>query len=161
MAIDYHLKIGSIKGESAHDKHKEEIKLLAWNWGVTNHTTIVGQGMSAGKVSVSDLTITKNVDASSPKLLELCSTGKHVDEAILSCCKSTGATTTQDFFIIKMKEVYVTSYQIGGAAGEDVGAETISLTCGYIHHDYKKQDKAGTLTSAATFGLNVISGTSG
>jgi len=160
MAIDYHLKIGSIKGESAHTKHKDEIDIMAWTWGATNHTTIVGHGLSAGKVSVSDLSITKRVDKSSPKLLELCATGKHVDDAVLTCSKSTGQTSTEDFLTIKMKEVYVTSYQIGGSAGEDVGAETVSLTCGSIHHDYKSQDKAGVLTSAASYGFNIITGSS-
>ena len=60
MAIEYHLKFGSIKGESAATKHKEEIELLSWSWGASNPTTIVGAGMSAGKVSMSDLSFTKH-----------------------------------------------------------------------------------------------------
>jgi type VI secretion system secreted protein Hcp len=148
MAIEYHLKFGSIKGESAATKHKEEIELLSWSWGASNPTTIVGTGMSAGKVSMSDLSFTKRVDKSSPKLLELCVTGKHVDEVTLSCSKQTGGKTPEDFLIIKLKEVYVSSHQCGGSAGEDVGTESLSITYGSINYDYKVQDKAGTLTSA-------------
>ena len=59
MAIEYLLKIGNIKGESVATKHKEEIELLSWSWGASNPTTIVGSGMSAGKVSMSDLNFTK------------------------------------------------------------------------------------------------------
>ena len=131
MAIEYHLKFGSIKGESAATKHKEEIELLSWSWGACNPTTIVGAGMSAGKVSMSDLSFTK-----------------HVDEAILYCSKQTGGKTPEDFVTIKFKEVYVSSYQTGGSSGEDVGSESISITYGVINFDYKVQDKAGTLTSA-------------
>jgi type VI secretion system secreted protein Hcp len=148
MAIEYHLKCGSIKGESAASKHKEEIEILSWSWGASNPTTIVGEGMSAGKVSMSDLSFTKRVDKSSPKLLELCVTGKHVDDATLCCSKQTGGKTPEDFLTLKFKEVYVSSFQLGGSAGEDVGTESVSLTYASINYDYKSQDKAGTLTSA-------------
>jgi type VI secretion system secreted protein Hcp len=148
MAIEYHLKFGSIKGESAATKHKEEIEVMSWSWGASNPTTIVGTGMSAGKVSMSDLSITKRVDKSSPKLLELCITGKHVDEATLYCSKQTGQKTPEDFLTIKLSEVYVSSHQCGGSSGEDVGSESLSFTYGKINYDYKQQDKSGTLTSA-------------
>ena len=36
MASDIFAKIGDIKGESLDDKHKDEIELLSWSWGVTN-----------------------------------------------------------------------------------------------------------------------------
>src|SRR5208337_5570513 len=94
------------------------------------------------------INFTKKSDKSSPKLLELCFTGKHVDEAILYCSKQTGGKTPDDFLTIKMKEVYVSSFQAGGSHGEDVGAESFSLTYGSINYDYKVQDKAGTLSSA-------------
>jgi len=148
MAIEYHLKFGSIKGESPATKHKEEIELLSWSWGASNPTTLVGTGMSAGKVSMSDLSFTKRVDKSSPKLLEMCVTGKHVDNVTLYCSKQTGGKTPEDFLIIKLEEVYVSSHQCGGSAGEDVGTESFTLTYGKINYDYKQQDKSGTLTSA-------------
>jgi type VI secretion system secreted protein Hcp len=88
------------------------------------------------------------VDKSSPKLLELCITGKHVDEATLYCSKQTGQKTPEDFLTLKFSEVYVSSHQIGGSSGEDVGTESLSFTYGKINYDYKQQDKAGTLTSA-------------
>ena len=155
MAIEYHLKCGSIKGESAASKHMDEIEILSWSWGASNPTTIVGSGMSAGKVSVSDLSFTKHVDKSSPKLLELCITGKHVDEATLYCGKSTGGKTPDDFLTIKLKEVYVSSFQVGGSSGEDVGSESLSLSYGSINYDYKAQDKAGTLSSAGNVEYDV------
>jgi type VI secretion system secreted protein Hcp len=148
MAIEYHLKCGTIKGESASTKHMDEIELLSWSWGATNPTTIVGSGMSAGKVSMSDLSFTKHVDKSSPKLLELCITGKHMDDATLCCSKQTGGKTPEDFLTLKLKEVYVSSFQAGGSSGEDVGTESVSITYGSINYDYKAQDKTGTLTSA-------------
>jgi type VI secretion system secreted protein Hcp len=156
MAIEYHLKLGSVKGESGASKHKEEIELLSWSWGASNPTNISGSGMSAGKVSMTDLSFTKKVDKSSPKLLELCVTGKHVDDATLYCSKQTGGKTPEDFLTIKLKEVYVSSFHAGGSEGEDVGTESLSITYGWIDYDYKVQDKAGTLTSAGNVQYNLV-----
>jgi len=147
MAIEYHLDVKGIKGESQADKHMDHIELMSWSWGASNPTTIVGAGMSGGKVTVSDLTISKKVDKSSPGLLELCITGKHVDDATLYCSKQTGGKTPEDFLVITLHEVYVSSHQCAGSFGEDVGTESLSFTYGKINYDYKTQDKSGTLTT--------------
>jgi len=156
MAIEYFLKFGNLKGESQATKHKEEIELMSWSWGANNPTTIVGSGMSTGKVSMSDITITKRVDKASPKLLELLVTGKHVTDATLTCQKQTGDKTPQDYLTIKLKEVYVSSYQTGGSSGDDLGSESVSLSYGTINYDYKEQKPDGTLTSAGNVEFNLF-----
>ena len=35
MAVDYFLKVDGIPGESADAKHKDEIDVLAFSWGVS------------------------------------------------------------------------------------------------------------------------------
>ena len=35
MAVDMFIKIDTIPGESKDDKHKGEIDVLAWSWGLT------------------------------------------------------------------------------------------------------------------------------
>ena len=147
MAIEYHLDIKDVKGESQAAKHKEQIELLTWSFGASNPTTIVGAGMSAGKVSMSDLSFTKRVDKSSPKLLGLCVTGDHAKEATLYCSKQTGQKTPEDFLIIKLTEVYVSSFQCGGSSGEDTGTESISVSYATIDYDYKVQGADGKLVS--------------
>jgi len=156
MAIDYHLKVEGIEGESQHAKHSSEIDILSWQWGAANPVRIVGAGMSAGKVSMSDLTITKRVDKSSPKLLGFNVTGKHAKYAVLTASKSTGGKTPDDFLTIKLEEVYVSSYQIGGSHGEDTGIENLSLAYGKIAYDYKEQKSDGTLTSAGEVAYDLM-----
>ena len=40
MAVDMFLKVSNnIKGESKDHKHKDEIDVLAWSWGVSNSGT--------------------------------------------------------------------------------------------------------------------------
>lgn len=45
MAVDMFIKIGDLKGEAQDQKHKDEIDVLSWNWGVSNSgSTHVGGG---------------------------------------------------------------------------------------------------------------------
>jgi len=156
MAIEYFLKIKGADGESQASKHKNEIELLSWSWGASNPTSIVGAGMSAGKVAMSDLSFSKKVDKASPQLLKLCVEGTHADDATLSCQKSTGQKTPEDFLIITLKEVYVTSLQVGGSSGEDTGTESVSLSYADITYDYKVQDEKGTLKSGGKVEYNLL-----
>ena len=53
MASDIFAKIGDIKGESTDSKHKDEIEVLSFSWGVTNSAKIKGGG--AGKAILSPI----------------------------------------------------------------------------------------------------------
>ena len=44
MASDIFAKLGDIKGESLDDKHKDEIEVLSWSWGVSNAGAAEGGG---------------------------------------------------------------------------------------------------------------------
>ena len=44
MASDLFIKIGDIKGESLDDKHKDEVDVLAWSWGVSQSGSMHGGG---------------------------------------------------------------------------------------------------------------------
>ena len=72
MAIaDYFLKnLDGIDGESTDDKHKNEIEVDSFSWGVTQSGTAgrTGTGRGAGKASIQDLHFTSKVNKASPKL---------------------------------------------------------------------------------------------
>ena len=72
MAADIFAKIGDIKGESLDDKHKDEIEVLSWSWGVANSATKArgGGGEAAGKANFSDLSFTHHIDKASPALMK-------------------------------------------------------------------------------------------
>ena len=57
MSYAIFIKMDSITGESRDAKHKGEIDVLSWSWGVTNHPSeIAGKvGAVSGKSSSSDL----------------------------------------------------------------------------------------------------------
>src|SRR5215467_7426071 len=91
MAVDMFIKIGDLKGESKDSKHKDEIDVLAWSWGMSNSGSAhVGGGAGSGKVNVQDLSFTKYTDAASADLYLACCNGKHFDEALLTVRKAGG-----------------------------------------------------------------------
>ena len=49
MAVDMFLKMDGIKGESVDDKHKDEIDVLSWSWGMSQSGSAhMGGGAGAG-----------------------------------------------------------------------------------------------------------------
>ena len=69
------LKLGDIPGESADTDHKEWIIIESMSQGITRGAGLTGQSRRRGSVVLEDLTCTKELDKSSPKLAEAVCTG--------------------------------------------------------------------------------------
>jgi type VI secretion system secreted protein Hcp len=154
MAVDMFLKISGIDGESVDSKHKGEIDVLSFSWGVSNATRQAGTTRigSTGKTTVSDFSIMKVLDSSSPRLFEACCQGEHISDALLTLRKA--GENQQEFFKIKLTDVLISSVAPGGSAGGDVGFEQVSLSFGSALIEAAKLDPKGqaTWTSATTCG---------
>src|SRR5437763_13886343 len=121
MAVDMFIKIGAIDGETKDKVYasKKYIDVLAWSWGLSNSGSAhVGGGAGAGKVNVQDVSVTKYVDSSSPKLMLACCNGTHYANALLTVRKA-GGDAPVEYIKIKMEEVFITSVSTGGSGGED------------------------------------------
>ena len=60
MAVDMFIKIGDIKGESRDAKHKDEIDVLSWSWGMSQSGSMhVGGGGGAGRSTGGGATVTR------------------------------------------------------------------------------------------------------
>jgi type VI secretion system secreted protein Hcp len=89
MAVDMFLKLDGVSGESKDKAHLKDIDILSWSWGMSNSGT-AQQG--SGKVNVQDITISKYIDSSSPKLMLSCCDGTHFVSAQLAVRKAGGAS---------------------------------------------------------------------
>lgn len=154
MAVDYFLKIDGIEGESADAKHKNEIDLLSFSWGVSNSGTMAyGGGGGAGKASFNDFSFAMRVSKASPKLFLACASGQHIKSAILTCRRA--GTEQQEYMIITMSDLLISSMQSSGGGGDDVPIEAISLNYSKIEISYAPQDAKGGLGSPIKTGWNV------
>jgi type VI secretion system secreted protein Hcp len=141
MAVDYFLKIDSIKGESTDDKHKDQIELVSWSWGETQSgggQVSARGGLSGGRVSMQDFSFMMSTSKASPPLMLACATGEHFKDATLECCHATKDKTL--FLKIKMSDCMVTSYQTGGSSGAEIPTEQVSLNFGKIEFEYTPTD---------------------
>ena len=149
MASDIFAKIGDIKGESLDDKHKDEIELLSWSWGVRElRAGIPGGGGGAGKASFNDLSFTHKIDKASPLLLKACATGQHLKEATITRRKA--GKGQQEFLVIKMNDVLVTSV----ADSDDSGGgqmESVTLAFAKVDLEYRPQKPNGSLDAGLHF----------
>lgn len=150
MASDLFFKIGDIKGESQDDKHKDEIEVLSWSWGMVQPGSMAsGGGGGMGKVSFNDLSFTHYVDKATPNLMKACATGDHIKEATLTVRKA--GKTPQEFMLIKIKDVIITHVAPSGSAGDGGMMESISLQFGNVDLEYKPQKADGSLDAGLHF----------
>jgi type VI secretion system secreted protein Hcp len=149
MASDIFAKIGDIKGESLDDKHKDEIEVLSYSWGVNNAGSMAhGSGGGEGKASFHDISFTHRVDKASPVLMQSCATGTHLKEATITHRKA--GKGQQEFFVIKLTDVLVTSVQEGGG-GDGSLSEQVSLAFAKVDMQYKPQKADGSLDAGIHF----------
>jgi len=158
MALDMHLKLegGDVKfaGESKHVKHKDQIQLLAWSWGLSQSGSFGnGSGGGAGKANVQDISFTKYVDKSTTSFIKALVTGAHMDTVTLAVSKAGGKQ--EDYLTIKLTSAMITSYSTGGSGGEDMLTENISISFAKFDIEYFAQNDKGAVASAGTVGYSV------
>ncbi len=148
MPSDIFAKIGDIKGESFDSKHKGEIEVLSFSWGVTGGGSAgPGTGIGSGKATFQDLLIVHRIDKATPQLLEACATGTHLKEATITHRKPGQAQ--QEYLIVKLNDVVVTSVSHGGSVSD--ASESVSLSFAKIALEYRPQKIDGSLDAGLHF----------
>ena len=154
MASDIFAKIGDIKGESLDSKHKDEVEVLSWSWGVQQSGTMAhGGGGGEGKASFNDFNFTHHVDKASPVLLKACATGEHIKEATFTARKAGKAQHV--FMVIKLNDVIITSVQPGGAGDGAPHTEAVAVQCAKVDLEYKAQKADGSLDAGVHFKYDI------
>ena len=140
---DYFLDIEGIKGESQDDKHKDEIHISSFSFGVTNTGTGGSNlGSGGGRSNVQDMHFTKLVDASSPNLFQACATGKHFPSATVTVRRA--GENPQEYLVYKLTEVFVSSFSTSGHDGGGIAQESVSLNFSKVELSYTPQNADGT-----------------
>lgn len=147
-SVDMFLELDGIKGESKDEKHKGEIEILSFSWGASNPGSgSYGGGGGAGKVSISDLSVTKPIDQSSTQLFVDAATGKHIKDATLTLRKkSSGDGEPLEFLKIKLQDILVSSVQQAGNGSSERPTESVSLNFTKIEIAYQSEDGGPVVT---------------
>jgi len=120
--FDYFLKLEGVKGESQSDRHKDEIDVLSFSWGVSQTGTFAhGGGGGEGKASFHDFHFTTKVSKASPTLFLDCASGMHIKHAVVVGETSSDAHRgASQFFKYTFSDVIISSYQDAGSGGGEV-----------------------------------------
>src|SRR5690606_38761506 len=101
-------------GESTDARHKDEIEILSYSWGVSQAGSFSsGGGGGTSKANFQDISMSFVMNKASPLIMKACATGLHIKEAVLVCRKAGGEQ--QEYLELKLSDVLVSSYQTGGS----------------------------------------------
>jgi type VI secretion system secreted protein Hcp len=154
MAVDMFLMLDGIKGESSDSKHKGEIDIESFSWGMaqtgSGHR---GSGSGTGKVDMNDISIVKAVDKSSPTLMLACANGKHIAKGKLTVRKA--GENPLDYLTIDLENILVSNYQTNGVNSADVPTETFALNFVKVKLEYWTQTDKGAKGENANFSWDV------
>lgn len=154
MASDIFVKLGDIKGETLDSKHKDEIEVFTFAWGVSNQgLQPAGSGAGQGKANFSDITFTHGIDKASPALMQACATGTHFKDATITHRKA--GKEQHEYLIYKLTDVIVTSVSHGTAANEIRTQESVSLAFAKVAMEYRPQKADGSLDAGVFFKYDI------
>lgn len=150
MPSDYYLKMDGINGESQAEGMTDCIELDSWQFGVGAPADLGGKGLSGGKPSLSDFTVSFSLDKASFQMLNDIYNGKPIATSVLKGRKTGGGGTPYVYLQITLTNCFITGFSTGGGA-QGVPAASMSLAYEKIEYQYYTQDTAsGSVTSAGT-----------
>jgi type VI secretion system secreted protein Hcp len=155
MSVDMFLKLDPIKGEAQDSKHKDEIELLSFGWGVHQTGSMhSGTGGGAGKASFQDLHFTHWIDKATVDLIKACTQGDHIQKGELVVRKA-GGKDALEYIKISMTNVIVTNVSPGGSHSEDRLTENVTLNFQKYKIEYKQQTEKGAAGASPQFGWDI------
>jgi type VI secretion system secreted protein Hcp len=135
-------KHGLINGESLDDKHKNEIEVLSWSWGMQGKSALGGGGAS-GKATLRELRIVKKVDKASTALMSALRTNEQIKEATLTLRKTGGSKLEYLKITIQDGRVMALDIDAGDITGSPTLIERVSFSFNKIGVEYVAQGGDG------------------
>ncbi len=132
----YTLAVDGIQGDST---SAAGFPVTGWSFGVevTGSGVGGGGGGGAGRANFEEVVVSKPVDSASPLLMKACATGQHIPTVVLKGTRK--GPKAQEYLIIKMSDVVISSVSLGGTSGKTAPAENVSFSCTEIEYIIRKK----------------------
>jgi len=143
-------RAGPITGESQDSKHKNEIEVLAWSWGMQGKPSLGGGGAS-GRATIRELRVTKRVDKASTALMSALRNNEPIKVAALTIRKA--GKTPLEYLTIKIEDGRVMSLEIeaGDASNAPGLLERVNFSFNKISIEYTPQGPDGRAMGSTSF----------
>lgn len=140
-----YIKIAEIKGESTDRDHSDWIVLDSVSWGSSRGSRrAAGTGSVPRLGTVGDVVVVKQVDASSPKILEAITNGETFPTVELDLANPDGSQPAKEPFLrYTLSDVIITSYTLSAGAQGERPTESISFNYAKVDVRYDPQDSKG------------------
>jgi type VI secretion system secreted protein Hcp len=158
MPSDSYMQIDGLKGESTAKDYKDWIEIQSFSHTMTQPASATASsagGATYGRTKHEDFEITKEIDLSSPKLYEMCSSGKHIKKVVIDLLRSSGDAPVK-YMSIEMDEVIVSKVSPMGNVG-GAPTELVAFNYGQIKWTYTQQKRAdGSKGGNVTGGWSLV-----
>jgi type VI secretion system secreted protein Hcp len=154
MAVNAYLVIDGRPGPST--SKKDAIDIISFSFG-SSMSAVIGAGSSggearSGRANVTDVTIMKVTDKTSPLLFDDCVTGNYLKKVDILYDKPMG-DSQEDYFKIHMEDALITSYQLSGS--QENPMESISFAFSKVKVSYNPEE-GGSLKGFIDKGFDVL-----
>ena len=158
MTTDSYVQIDGLKGESNDNAHKDWIEIISYSHGISQPASATANSAGGGtsaRCKHEDFVITKHVDLASPKLYELCSSGKHISKVTVELMRASGGSPVK-YMAIEMDQVVI-SKVAPTTNGDDFPTEEVHFNYGVIKWTYTQQKRAdGSKGGNVTGGWSLV-----
>lgn len=142
---------GTIAGESNDTKHRAEIDVVGWSWGMQQPSAMGAQGLASGRRTLDAITIIKQVDCASTALMSCLSTNDVIKKAVLTVRKASGETPV-DYLRITIEKGRLSSIHLETDPSDaQKVVERITLAYQKIEIEYAAQSEKGASQARSTF----------
>ncbi|WP_024667567.1 Hcp family type VI secretion system effector [Pseudomonas syringae] len=162
MAFDAFIWIDGIAGESRDSAHEGWIEATAFNLAATqdvSRTASSSGGATVGRVYLSDFSIVKLVDSSTPKIFQACCAGQHLKKIILSLYRAGGEK--QKYMEVTFEEVIISGVESGNlfdGTPSSFPEEVVRFDYAKVKMIYSQQSReSGLLVGQVSAGWDQIS----
>ena len=152
MAI--YVKIDGVDGDATHEQHKKWLDISSMQWGVGRAiSTPSGAAMNreASEPSVSEVTLTKQMDVSTTKLFEMACVGNKGKPVTIDLV--TTGSPGDIYMQYKLTDAMVSGYSV--STGGDRPSESLSLNFTKIEMKYVPYDEDHTPLSPQLAGYDL------
>lgn len=146
---DIFLFLDGIEGESLDAKHKDQIDILSYSQSFRNVTSTIGGGAGTGKVTCGDITLLKNIDKSSPQLIQAVTKGTHIAKGVLTF-QTTGKTQAA-YYTVTLTDILISSIDQSDQSDLAKIVERTTLTPAVFEFEYRAQKADGSLDAGIKF----------
>lgn len=147
--------IDGVPGDSQDQDHRDWIDISSVEESMTQSFDPLSGGRT-GRATLLDTVINKELDRTSPVLRQELTSGRPLQQVIISVTTSAAGGPRIEYFRLTYTDVLLTSISMQGTGGEATLAEDVSFTFSRVEWRYTPIDDRGIPGASITTGWDVL-----